>query len=167
MDRCNRIDVLLNQLSNAAAKDVKRLLSMLIINFKTGNQQPSIIARNACCKSGTGYALKALQKRIGKGDGAMRWLEIVTVRSAGGTQLFADSNFIPLIKEIKPGGGTRWPNTVIFYHHTINKTDLSVHFYYKTGPIEIQQSPLAWRLMEMLKPYGVVSHGIWIEQKRV
>ena len=97
----------------------------------------------------------------------MRWLEIITVRSAGGIQLFADFNFVRLVKETPQDEGARRPEFFMVYSHGINKTDVSFHLHYRTKAIDIRQSLLGWRLIETLKPYGLVSHGIWIEQKTI
>jgi hypothetical protein len=96
----------------------------------------------------------------------MRWVEIITLRSAGKINgQFVDE----LLRGVCESGSptlTDIQNDLIeikMYHHSVVETDLSIHIYWKSEPGNQDKSPLGLRLFSALKDLGLLNHSVWVE----
>ena len=95
---------------------------------------------------------------------AMKWVEIITLRSPGNiTREFMDELLRGIGESDSP---TDTPNHLIeikIFHHSVVETDLSIHIYWKSEPGSLDKSPLGLRLSSALMRLGLLNHSIWVE----
>jgi pyruvate-formate lyase-activating enzyme len=94
---------------------------------------------------------------------AMKWVEIITLRSPGNiNRELVDE----LLKGVDESDAADTPQHLIeirAYHHFVVETDLSVHIYWESEKESKRKSPLGLRFAYALKPLGLLNHSVWIE----
>ena len=96
----------------------------------------------------------------GKKRKDMNWLEIIEIRSAGGSRRLIESQLKNLIGETAKE--TRQPSIRVYNLATVD-TDFSIHLLHDSDKLEKGGSPLGLHLASALKEFGLVSHSIWID----
>jgi hypothetical protein len=54
---------------------------------------------------------------------------------------------------------------ISIYRHAALETDFSVHIHWRTGRQDEKGSPLALRLIQALKEFGLIDRSLWIKEK--
>ena len=93
----------------------------------------------------------------------MKWIEIITLRSAGGTRDSIEQKIPRSVAEVDQSKNLV---SVQVYRHATVDTDLSVHLLFECVRPEVQSSALGQRLASALKAFGLVSHSLWVEEER-
>jgi hypothetical protein len=89
----------------------------------------------------------------------MRWLEIIEIRNVDMDQSLGEEQIIYLADQLNnEDNGCR----VSFYKNGINKTDYSFHLQHNSAFDELYISPLAEKVISILKDFGPVNHSIWM-----
>jgi hypothetical protein len=97
---------------------------------------------------------------IGAEGKAMRWVEIITVRSPG----HIDTQFVDeLLKEVHNSDTSKHLVDIRMYHHSVVETDLSIHIYWKSEPGSQHKTPLGLKFSYALKNLGLLNHSVWVE----
>ena len=91
----------------------------------------------------------------------MRWIDIITLRSATANLEALNNEFLLSIIESKQTKSLE--ESKIYRRHTM-ETDLSVHLYWDTEVIDKKGNSLVQYLIRFLKQYGLVNHSTWVEQ---
>jgi len=113
---------------------------------------------------GTKLAYKENKHRIDSKKASMKWVEIISLRSA--TNI--DTQFVnELLKGISESdSATDTPEHLVeirAYHHPIVETDLSIHIYWESEPGSQDKSPLGLRFSSALSDLGLLNHSVWVE----
>ncbi|KPK90367.1 MAG: hypothetical protein AMJ94_09555 [Deltaproteobacteria bacterium SM23_61] len=91
----------------------------------------------------------------------MKWLEVIKLRSAGGSLGLLEELLLPL-SESDPRGLVEMKT----YRHAVLETDLSVHLHWNSEMPEPNGSALGLRLAQALKEFGLVDHSVWVDNKK-
>ena len=89
----------------------------------------------------------------------MKWLEVIKLRSAGGTLGLLDELLLPL-----SGSNQSGLVEMKTYRHAVWETDASVHLYWNSEIPEPNGSALGLRLAQALKEFGLIDHSVWVEE---
>ncbi len=89
----------------------------------------------------------------------MNWLEVIKLRSAGGSLGMLDEFLRPI-----SGSNQRGLAEMKIYRHAALETDLSVHLHWDSEPPEPNGSALGLRLAQALKEFGLIDHSVWVEE---
>ena len=89
----------------------------------------------------------------------MKWLEIFELRAAHLDHKALNRRVARLLSE------TQFPEPVMVYVNALVDTDWAIHLHHESVHADPGGSEFALRLKDMLKEYGIVNHGMWIEQK--
>jgi hypothetical protein len=96
---------------------------------------------------------------IGRGI-AMKWVEIITLRSPANI----DTQFVDeLLKEVGKSDTPRDLEEIRIYHHSVVKTDLSIHIHWKSEPGSHRKSPLGLKFSYAMRNLGLLNHSVWVE----
>jgi hypothetical protein len=91
----------------------------------------------------------------------MKWIEIITLRTAGKDRRRLVGEVVQkLPHELRPIGLTGMK----IYDHAVLDTDLSIHLLWDSIAADKNGSGLALRIVDALLDFGLVHHGIWMEQ---
>jgi hypothetical protein len=93
----------------------------------------------------------------------MKWIEIINLRSAGATRDSIEQKIPRSVAEVDQSKDLI---SVQVYRHATLDTDLSVHLLFECFKAEVQPSALGQALAWALKEFGLVSHSLWIEERR-
>jgi len=93
----------------------------------------------------------------------MKWIEIITLRSAGTPR---DSIEQKIPRSAVEVDRTKNLVCVQVYRHATVGTDLSIHLLFQSFGPEAQPSALGQHLASALKEFGLVNHSLWIEEER-
>ena len=88
----------------------------------------------------------------------MKWLEIIELRAAQMDHRALNQQVLLLME----AGRIHQP--VHVYIHVQFETDWCIHLHHQTEQADPRGSEFGMRLKELLKDYGIVNHGLWIEQ---
>ena len=91
----------------------------------------------------------------------MKWLEVIKLRSAGGSSGLLDELLLPI-----PGSNQSGLVEMKTYRHAVLETDVSVHLYWNSEMPETNGSGLGLRLAQALKEFGLIDHSVWVEEKK-
>jgi len=95
------------------------------------------------------------------GGQKMKWLEIITLRTAGQSfENLVDKLMGPLTETARENG----PLAIQIYCHASLDTDLSIHIHWDTRKISRQKTLLGSCLASRLEDFGMIHHTIWIAQ---
>jgi hypothetical protein len=94
----------------------------------------------------------------------MKWIEIITLRSAGETQRNMITEFL---KQVEHASKQCQPQDVRVYRHASVETDLSVHIYWDRANVAQPRSNLGDLLIRAARDFGMVSTSVWIEEERI
>jgi hypothetical protein len=89
----------------------------------------------------------------------MKWLEVIKLRSAGGSSGLLDELLLPI-----PGSNQSGLVEMKTYRHAVLETDVSVHLYWNSEMPETNGSGLGLRLAQALKEFGLIDHSVWVEE---
>jgi len=95
------------------------------------------------------------------GEGIMRWLEVIKLRSVG-----KDSE---LLKELLLSIDNSNQSGLVemkTYRHAALETDLSVHLHWESDRPDQNGSLLGLHLVQALKEFGLIDHSVWIEEEK-
>jgi hypothetical protein len=93
------------------------------------------------------------------GEDAMKWLEVIQLRSAGKAPRFPRE-----VLSMVEGDPVRWVKIEGFRHAAL-ETDWSLHLYWESEHPEPHGSPIGLRLAQMLKEFGLVHHSVWVKER--
>jgi hypothetical protein len=91
----------------------------------------------------------------------MKWLEVIKIRSAGGSLGVLDELLLPI-----PGSNQRGLVEMKTLRHATLETDVSIHLHWNSERPESNGSALGLRLTQVLKEFGLVDHSVWVEEKQ-
>ena len=91
----------------------------------------------------------------------MKWLEVIKLRSAGGSLGLLEELLLPI-----SGSNQRGLVEMKTYRHAALETDLSVHLHWNSEMPEPTGSALGLRLAQALKEFGLVDHSVWVEENK-
>lgn len=90
----------------------------------------------------------------------MKWMEIIALRSlVKANRSLVDELLLQFLQQ-KQSGLTA---AIRIYHHPTVDTDLSIHIYWGTEPLDPNGSQLGRQLAFALKGLGLLSYSIWME----
>jgi hypothetical protein len=90
----------------------------------------------------------------------MKWMEILELRSAAGSNFLESIDLQALVTGMPEGSK---PYRVVFFKHATVESDLCIYLMFDTDKIRWQGSEPGLWLKEILQTSGLVSHKIWIE----
>lgn len=90
----------------------------------------------------------------------MKWIEILELRSAAGSDFLDRIDLQSLVSGLPEGCK---PYRVVFFIHATVESDLCIHLMFDTDTVRRQGSEAGLWLKEMLQASGLVRHKIWIE----
>jgi len=91
-----------------------------------------------------------------------KWVEVINLRAAGGTDSSVTPNFLfSLIDRAEAEGLTA---AKIFSRVNL-PGDFSVHLEWRGKGLPSGGSPLGIRLARTLKDYGLINHNVWKEEE--
>ncbi len=93
----------------------------------------------------------------------MKWIEIITLRSAGTTRKLIEKDLQKLLTQLEKAPEKY---SIKVYCRVMINNDYSIHLVHKGRKMENSGSPLGIRLVSALKAYGMVKHTIWIEKQK-
>jgi hypothetical protein len=91
----------------------------------------------------------------------MKWLEVIKLRSAGGSLGLLEELLLPL-----SGSNQSGLVEMKTYRHAALENDLSVHIHWESERPEQNGSALGFRLVQALKEFGLVDHSVWLEENQ-
>lgn len=89
----------------------------------------------------------------------MKWLEVIKLRSAGGSLGLLDELLLSI-----SGSNQRGLVEMKTYRHAVLETDVSVHLHWDSEMLEPNGSALGLRLAQALKEFGLIDHSVWVEE---
>jgi hypothetical protein len=93
----------------------------------------------------------------------MKWLEILSLRSAGSQLELLDHELLKLITEIEDQKGLL---EMRLYRNGAVDTDLSLHLCWESLRVEKGGSSLGLQLVHLMEEFGLVNHSVWVEEER-
>lgn len=87
----------------------------------------------------------------------MKWLEIIKLRSSGGSSGLLEEFLLSL-----SGSNQRGVVEMKTFRHAALETDLSVHLHWNSEMPAPDGSVLGLRLAQALKEFGLVDHSVWL-----
>lgn len=94
----------------------------------------------------------------------MRWVEIITIRSAGNEE---KKMIAELLKQVEQAGEHGLPREMRIYRHAAVETDLSIHILWESDSVAQPHSTLGDLLVSATRDFGMVSHSVWIETEGI
>jgi hypothetical protein len=91
---------------------------------------------------------------------AMKWMEIIALRSLVRENRHLADELLRQFSQHKQSGLSA---AIRIYHHPTVDTDLGIHIYWETEPLNPNGSPLGQQLAYALKGLGLLSYSIWVE----
>jgi hypothetical protein len=91
----------------------------------------------------------------------MKWLEVIKVRSAGGSSGLPEELLLSI-----SGSNQSGLVEMKTYRHAALETDASVHLHWNSEMPEPNGSALGLRLAQALKEFGLIDHSVWVEEKK-
>jgi hypothetical protein len=91
----------------------------------------------------------------------MKWLEVIKLRSAGGSLGLLEELLLPLSESNQRG-----LVEMRTFRHAALETDVSVHLHWISEMPEPNGSALGFRLVQALKEFGLVDHSVWVEENQ-
>jgi len=91
----------------------------------------------------------------------MKWLEVIKLRSAGGSLGLLEELLLPISRS-KQSGLVEMKT----FRHAALETDLSIHFHWDSEMPEPNGSALGLRLAQALKAFGLIDHSVWVEENQ-
>lgn len=91
----------------------------------------------------------------------MKWLEILSLRSAGNRLELLDHELLKLIKEIE---GEKGLLEMKLYRNGAVDTDLSLHLHWESPGVERGGSSLGLQLVHLMEEFGLINHSVWVEE---
>ena len=99
-----------------------------------------------------------------KGGIAMKWVEIITLRSPANINTQFVDELLKGVSESDSSTDTpKHPVEIRIYHHSVVETDLSIHIYWESEPGSQNKSPLGLRFSSALRNLGLLNHSVWVE----
>ena len=89
----------------------------------------------------------------------MKYLEIITLRSATNPEMITIKG---LVKKIKAGDVAEGLLELRLYQNASVENDISVHIQREAPNGYPGKSPLGLQLARLFREYGLVSHSLWI-----
>ena len=90
----------------------------------------------------------------------MKWLEMIELRAAINNRKLLESQLQQLMHDVDQEAHTQ---LIKVYRRVMLDTDVSIHLFHDSTPVERDGSPLGLRLASSLKEFGLVNHRVWIE----
>jgi hypothetical protein len=95
---------------------------------------------------------------------AMKWIEIITLRSPTKiNKQFVDELLKEVAESDSPTDTPKHLEEIKIYHHSVVETDLSIHIFWKSEPGSQNKSPLGLRFFSALRNLGLLNHSVWVE----
>ena len=94
----------------------------------------------------------------------MKWFEIIELRSIKSEHVFDNLNIRSLITDVIHVSGSE---NVRICRNAVLDTALSIHLIHTSENVDPDGSSLGIRLSTALKEFGLVNHGIWIENNKI
>jgi hypothetical protein len=105
------------------------------------------------------WLIEIIKSRL-EGGVAMKWVEIITLRSPANINTkFVDE----LLKEVGKSNTSKHLVDIRIYHHSVVETDLSIHIYWESEPGSQHKTPLGLKFSYALKNLGLLNHSVWVE----
>jgi hypothetical protein len=92
----------------------------------------------------------------------MKWMEILELRSAAGSDFLERIDLQALVTDLPEGCKPYW---VFFFKHATVESDVCICLMFDTDIVCRQGSEAGLWLKEILQGAGLVSHKIWIESE--
>lgn len=92
---------------------------------------------------------------------AMKWVEIIELRSDNRNTLFLEQQLKGLSMGLKKNNVLK---AIEVYSRAAVDSDFSIHLLHDSKNADINGSPLGLLLALTLKEFGLVSHKVWIEK---
>jgi hypothetical protein len=89
----------------------------------------------------------------------MKWLEVIKLRSAGGSSGLLEELLLPI-----SGSNQSGLVGMKTYRHATLENDLSLHIHWESERLEQNGSALGLRLAQALKEFGLIDHSVWVEE---
>jgi hypothetical protein len=102
--------------------------------------------------------LKPLRIKI-KGK-KMKWLEIITIRTAG---ISERKKALRFLEQMEPAKATEEPLDISVYENAILETDFSIHIHWSAETLHQGKSSLGLQLVQALRDVGLTNHTLWVE----
>jgi hypothetical protein len=93
----------------------------------------------------------------------MKWLEILSLRSAGNRLKLLEHELLKLVTEIEDQKGLL---EMRLYRNGAVDTDLSLHLRWESPRVENEGSSLGLRLVHLMEEFGLINHSVWVEEER-
>ncbi len=90
----------------------------------------------------------------------MMWLEVIHLRVTDQDYERLIPTFTQLLDEIRENESCR---IVKLFRRALLETDVCLHLYHDSRDAEDGGSPVGLRLVDALKPLGMVNHTVWKE----
>jgi hypothetical protein len=90
----------------------------------------------------------------------MRWLEIVRLRSASGSEDVLKELLDRIVSLSRDNG----IGEMRIYRHGEIENDTSIHIFRESPWCDCKRSAIANQIADALKEFGLIDHSIWIEQ---
>jgi hypothetical protein len=91
----------------------------------------------------------------------MHWIEIIHLQVAGGDRIRQVWEIVEGLPLEARAEGLRG---IEIYRHGVFETDMGIHLCWDSAKAAVDGSPLALRIVDALSDFGLVHHGVWIEQ---
>ena len=93
----------------------------------------------------------------------MKWIEIITLRSADNIHKSLILELLHQIEQLDTANGL---TAISMYHQAEVGNNLSIHIHWKSEPGSQNKSPLGLRFSSALKPLGLLNHSVWVEDEQ-
>jgi hypothetical protein len=92
----------------------------------------------------------------------MKWLEMIKVQTASGSESRTEEEFAALLKDVLNNPGSLGLLETALYNHASNPGCFAMQLAWDTETTKIQGSLLGLRLTQTVKSFGMVDHSVWI-----
>ena len=95
----------------------------------------------------------------------MKWIEIIELRSSGNTRKQLETTMQEFIDQVEKEAEKL---SVKLYTRRILDTEIfSIHLLHDSSEFKSEGSSMGIRLVSTLRFYGLVSHAVWIENRKI
>jgi hypothetical protein len=91
------------------------------------------------------------------------WLEIISVRTAGGVEI---ESALELCLQIASERSQGLCAELTFYRSALHATDLSMHIHWPADTEGPLKSNFGVQVARMLSDFGIINHTLWLPQRQ-
>ena len=90
----------------------------------------------------------------------MKWVETIKLRVSESDRKSVNQELSELILKLPLEGGL---SEIKLYQHALLKNDFSINLYGQSERLMPQGSPTGLCLLHLVKPFGLITHSVWVE----